>query len=197
MGVTVYFCSLLFLLNFLERRRHFPSKYSLKRIYKHTRGSHCAFYCETKQMCGLFCFGAGKRSQDGLIQGFSDILPENCWSQKTRPMFQIWHVHISWCRTCFLRVTHPSPQGRELFGAGWARWGNLLWQLQQMGAQEGDPTETLHLKPPSLAAALDFGGLSRWSVKLSDTEATGFETELGKLKLVWWRSAHCWDTSQP
>lgn len=145
MGVTVYFWHCAIFAQLPRKKKAFSFKYSLKRTYKHKRLSHFAFYCEIKQMCGLFCFGAGKRSQDGLSQGFSDILPENCWSQKTRPMFQIWHVHIFLVQNLLSQGHTSQPPGQ---GAVWSR-------LSQMGkspvaaAADGSSGGRSHRDPPS------------------------------------------------
>lgn len=61
-----HFCSIIYTYPF--KRRHFPSKPTLKRTYKETRLSDFAFYCEITLIDRFFCFGSEKtRSKDGAV----------------------------------------------------------------------------------------------------------------------------------
>lgn len=158
--VCIWQCAIFAQLSTLpEKKKAFSFKIQFEEnTQTHKIKSLCILLWNQTDIWIILLWGREDKARLGwFLWSISDILLENCWSQKTRPKFQIWHLHIFSVQNLLSQGhAYHSPQGRELFRVGRARWGNLPWQLQQMGTQERDPTETLHLKLPSLARSSGF-----------------------------------------
>lgn len=160
MGVTAYFwhSAIYVQLSTFSKKKTFSFKMHLTENMETYKIKWICTLLWNQRCMNYSALGQGRESRKGwFLPGISDIFLKTADHNKnnldlsSRPDI----CTFSLCKTCFLRVTRHSPQGRELVW-GWARWGNLPRQLQQMGTQERGPTETLHLQLPSLARSSGF-----------------------------------------
>lgn len=143
------------------------------------------FIVKSNRSMDYSALGQGGEARVGwFLQGISDILLENCWSQKTRPKFQVWHLHIFSVQKLLSQghTSQPPGQGARLEQAepdGEISRGSCgRWELRREIPQRPSISNF-----PHLPGALDFWGLTRLSVKLSDTAAIGVWERCGQVKV--------------